>query len=53
MTKKPLNDVWVYDTLQRKWHEIKPRIKGQGPQGGKKAKREFEPRMAHSSVIFD
>jgi hypothetical protein len=48
--KRPLNDVWIYDTLLRKWHEIKPSLKIQGPLSGKKIKKEFEARMAHSAV---
>lgn len=48
--KKMFNDVWVYDTLTSRWHEIQAPMKIQGPLSGKKLKREFEPRMAHSAV---
>jgi hypothetical protein len=48
--KKKFNDVWVYDTLTSRWHEIQAPMKLQGPLSGKKLKREFEPRMAHSAV---
>jgi hypothetical protein len=51
--KKPLGDVWVYDTLLNKWHEIKPLQRIQGSLAGKKIKKEFEPRMAHSAVVFE
>lgn len=51
--KQPLNDVWIYDTYLKKWHEIKPNLKIQGPLSGKKIKRGFEPRMAHSAVQFE
>jgi hypothetical protein len=33
---KPLNDVWAYDTLMKKWHEIKASYKIQGSLLGKK-----------------
>lgn len=49
-TKRPLNDVWIYDTILKKWHEIKANLKIQGPLSGKKIKKEFEARMAHSAV---
>lgn len=50
-TKQPLNDVWIYDTVLRKWLEIKPQVKIQGSSSSnKKLKKEFEPRMAHSAV---
>ena len=48
--KRPLNDVWVYDTLMNKWHEIRAPFRIQGSLLGKKLKKEFEPRMAHSAV---
>lgn len=48
--KRPLNDVWVFDTLTNRWHEIKAPLRIQGPLTGKKLKKEFEPRMAHSAV---
>eukprot|EP00347_Sterkiella_histriomuscorum_P007476 403348772 len=50
---KFLNDVWIYDTILFKWHEIKPHLKIQGPLAGKKIKKVFEPRMAHSAVQYD
>ena len=34
--KKPLNDIWAYDTLMRRWHEIKASYKLQGSLLGKK-----------------
>jgi hypothetical protein len=50
---KFLNDVWVYDTVLLSWHEIKAPFKIQGPLAGKKIKKEFEPRMAHSAVQYN
>jgi len=34
----------------QKWHEITPPLRIQGSLLGKKIKKEFEPRMAHSAV---
>jgi hypothetical protein len=48
-----LSDVWAYDTLMNRWHEIFPGFKIQGNLTGKKIKKEFEPRMAHSAVALD
>ena len=48
-----LGDVWVFDTLQKIWFEIKPNFKVQSSATGKKLRKSFEPRMAHSSVITD
>ena len=48
--KRPLNDVWIYDTLTNQWLEIHPPFKIQGSLLGKKIKKDFEPRMAHSAV---
>lgn len=45
--------MWIYDTILNKWLEIKPPMMIQGPLSGKKIKKEFEPRMAHSAVAFD
>lgn len=50
--KMPLNDVWIYDTYLNRWHELKPPIKIQGSLTGKKIKKDFEPRMAHSAVQY-
>lgn len=25
--KQPLNDVWIYDTILKKWHEIRPHLR--------------------------
>jgi hypothetical protein len=49
--KRPLNDVWAYDTLTNKWFEIKAGFRTQ--KNGKKSEREFLPRMAHSAVQLD
>ncbi len=49
--KKPLNDVWIYDTVTKRWLEIKPPVKMQST--GKNKKKEFEPRMAHSAVQYN
>lgn len=51
--KRPLNDVWVYDTLTNQWCEIKPGFRIQGSLLGKKIKKDFEPRMAHSAVALN
>jgi hypothetical protein len=48
--KKPLNDVWIYDTVLNKWTELEIPIYSQGSSSSKKQKKEFEPRMAHSAV---
>jgi hypothetical protein len=45
-----MNDVWAYDTLMNQWEQIHAPFKIQGSLLGKKIKREFEPRMAHSAV---
>ena len=51
--KRPLSDVWAYDTLMNRWYEIFPGFRIQGNLTGKKIKKEFEPRMAHSAVALD
>ena len=51
--KAPLSDVWVFDTFLSKWFEIHPELLIQGSSTGKKIKKQFEPRLAHSSVILD
>lgn len=48
-----MNDVWVYDTLMNCWHEINAKFKIQGSLMGKKLKKDFEPRMAHSAVALN
>lgn len=39
--------------MQKIWFEIKPDFKVQSSATGKKVRKRFEPRMAHSSVILD
>ena len=51
--KEPLGDVWVFDTFLCKWFEIEPKLLIQGSSAGKKIKKVFEPRLAHSAVILD
>jgi len=51
--KEPLSDVWIFDTLMRNWFELKPGFKIQGSGAGKKIKKHFEPRLAHTAVIID
>lgn len=48
--KRPLNDVWAYDTLMKRWYEIKASYRIQGSLLGKKVQKEFVARMAHSAV---
>ena len=48
-----LGDVWVFDTHLRRWMELSPPLFIQGSGAGKRIKKEFEPRMAHSAVIID
>ena len=45
--------MWVFDTFLSKWFEIRPKLLIQGSGAGKKIKRQFEPRLAHSAVILD
>ena len=51
--KEPLGDVWIFDTFLSKWFEIKPQLLIQGSSAGKKIKKQFEPRLAHSAVTLD
>ena len=50
---KALGDVWVFDTHLRRWLEIKAPLFIQGSGAGKRIRKQFEPRMAHSAVIID
>ena len=50
---KALGDVWVFDTHLRRWMEIRPPLFIQGSGAGKRIRKQFEPRMAHSAVIID
>lgn len=50
---KSLNDVWVFDTHLLKWLELTPSLYIQGSGAGKRIRKQFEPRMAHSAVIID
>lgn len=53
MAKEPLSDVWVFDTHLAMWTELRPELKIQGNTAGKKIKKQFEPRLAHTAAIFD
>ena len=46
-----IGDVWVFDTVQVRWFQITPQLKIQGNGTGRKIRKQFEPRMGHSSVI--
>ena len=50
---KSLSDVWVFDTHLTKWFELKPSLHIQGSGAGKRIRKQFEPRMAHSAVVLD
>lgn len=43
----------MFDTFTNQWHEIIAPFRIQGSLLGKKIKKEFEPRMAHSAVQFN
>lgn len=48
----PLADVWVFDTYTSRWHELSPSLKLQGSLAGKKIKKFFEPRLAHTACVI-
>jgi hypothetical protein len=49
-----LGDVWVFDTYFSTWTEIKNiPFKIQSNPQGKKIKKFFEPRMAHTACVLD
>lgn len=50
---KPLNDIWVYDVVLNKWKEITTTVKVQTSFNSKKMRKIFEPRMAHSSNVYE
>lgn len=45
--------MWVFDTFLSKWQQIEPALKVQGSMAGKKIRKQFEPRLAHTAVIID
>lgn len=52
--KEALADVWAFDTYYKRWVELRTlNFKVQGSNSGKKVKRQFEPRMAHTACILD
>lgn len=51
--KEPLSDVWIFDTFHRTWTQLNPSLRIQGSMAGKKIKKQFEPRLAHTAVIID
>jgi hypothetical protein len=52
--KEALGDVWAFDSYYKRWVELKSlSFKIQGSNSGKKVKRQFEPRMAHTACILD
>lgn len=48
-----LSDVWVFDSHLKRWLELKPPLFIQGSGAGKRIRKQFEPRMAHSAVVID
>lgn len=51
--KEPLSDVWIFDTFSKVWTQIDPALRVQGSMAGKKIKKYFEPRLAHTAVLID
>lgn len=51
--KEPLSDVWIFDTFKCTWSQIDPQLQIQGSTAGKKIRKFFEPRLAHTAVIID
>ena len=51
--KEPLSDTWIFDTVLCQWFEIRPQLRIQGSSAGKKIKKNFENRLAHTAVILD
>jgi len=52
--KEALSDVWIFDTFYRQWKELKDlQFKIQAPASGKKIRKFFEPRMAHTACVID
>jgi len=45
--------VWIFDTYKSTWKKLNPPLQIQGSTAGKKIRKAFEPRLAHTSVIID
>lgn len=45
--------MWIFDTYFSTWRELNPPLRIQGSMAGKKIRKQFEPRLAHTAVIID
>lgn len=50
---KSLSDVWIFDSHLNRWFELNLPLYIQGSGAGKRIRKQFESRMAHSAVVLD